>query len=302
MRALGESGAELDALLAAPVRQASAAEFAAQFYAQHVVVHLPSHPPSSPAHDIAGAVRGTLGHVLMAQASADARAGRPCPFRPACTFDVAWRERRHDRGLAIPKPFVIGIDTQADGWDIVMTIFGMATQWTLPLADALLSALDRGVALPDGSALPAHGLCREIFEIEGLPDVSGRFMHLEFQTPLRWRAEGGRPFNLATFLSMLANRVRGIALWHRLDLQEDWHSLPDIARQVEVDAIGLHPYDGRRKSGRQGRVHGIEGYEGQVSLFGDLMFCSHLLSVGAHAHVGSGASLGFGRYRLLAAP
>ena len=70
---------------------------------------------------------------------------------------------------------------------------------------------------------------------------------------------------------MLANRVHGIPLWHCLDLQEDWHSLPDIARQIEVDATGLHPCDGRGKWGGQGKA----------SLFGDLTFCAYLLDFGA---------------------
>lgn len=104
-------------------------------------------------------VRRALGRMLMTGASAEAIAGKPCPWQPPCALDLLFREHARIGGRhGIPKPWVLAFDRR--GFDLIVriTLFGFAIDWAGVVGHALAQALrDHIVASAGAVSTDARG-------------------------------------------------------------------------------------------------------------------------------------------------
>jgi CRISPR/Cas system endoribonuclease Cas6 (RAMP superfamily) len=81
---------------------------------------------------------------------------------------------------------------------------------------------------------------------------------------------------------------------------DDWlHRLMAKADRVTTESRDFRVYCWDRQSGRQGRRVQMDGVLGSVSATGDLTELAQWFRVGEWLHVGSGTSMGMGKYRMV---
>ena len=165
----------------------------------------------------------------------------------------------------------------------------------------ITSALDPGITVYDGAKRrladkpPLWTLDAERAQV--------RRMHLHFLTPLRLRTNG--KYNQAPDFVAVAH-----ALLHRLHLvttihggcpaDREWMRLAMAqADHVACAASEFRLYDWSRKSVRQGRSVPMSGVVGRMVGEGDLTELAMAFRVGEFLHIGSGTSMGLGKYRAI---
>jgi hypothetical protein len=256
---------------------------------------------------VPGKLRGALGAALAMTASTEARAGHPCPWQPPCALDVLFRRQgRITPGLELPKPYVLALFP--DGADLVLrlTLFGLATDWTEMVAEALVRALRGPLSLGASLAIVDRRYWSE--EGVGVPEARSALI-MAFATPLQLRPRrraadeaGAGEGGFVSLMMSLGNRLSGLARWHDALLEADWQALKAQAAGLEVRPLTRVPVGWQRYSRRQRRWIPAAGVEtvllvqGELDPAGPLL---HLLVLGESAHVGSHATLGQGRYELL---
>ena len=240
----------LAARLAAPSRVLSLEDLAREWTAARVTVRIGGYGVL--AHDLVllRRVRGGLGRVLMRSASAEALAGRPCPWDPPCGLDVLFREQGRTGPDGIPKPFVLGASRLGPDLIVTLTLFGLAIDWVPAVTSALVDTLKNGIdwrGQREGLYLPEPAVS-DVW-VRGVPGpvvppvaVAAR---LTFLTPMN--SEGDDPRERpATIVARLARRAEGLARWHDAAIGEDWRALGEVWASLDYDAGGLHAGD--RKS------------------------------------------------------
>lgn len=257
-------------------------------------------------------VRGALGRALMDGASAASLREEPCTFDPPCTHDVMWNPKGTvRRGVEIPKPFRLGICSAADDrLSVRVSLFGFASDWAEPVAEALVRAFHGGVALIEGDRCGWDVIHRTI--TTAAPLASPPFSDwdrddpvgvvLAFQTPFAFRGRDRAPLDPLALLTGLSRRAEGMARWHDVHLQVGGQQLADAAAMLTHDASLLRPYHRLRPPNR-GRSLGIplDGSVGPYALFGPqgaLASLWPLLVLGTAFGAGTRTSLGFGGYHL----
>jgi hypothetical protein len=262
---------------------------------------------------VPGKLRGAWGRQLHLAASAEAQAGQPCPWRPACAYDVFFRTQGHvTPALEIPKPYVFGLF--GDGADLVvrLTLFGFATDWTEAAAEALIRACRDKLSL--GRLLDVTD--RAFWSEEGVAvGEAVSALLLAFETPLNIRrkeapkvgrqiaAGHGQPedgdIGFETLATSLANRVSGLARWQDAAVDADFRRLKELARGCRTQVADRVPEGWRRFSRPQQQWIKMSGRRRLMLIEGALGPFMPLLAIGETTHVGSHVSLGMGRYALL---
>jgi hypothetical protein len=290
--------------LMSPSRRVSLQDLAATWFTAYIVARVPG--CAALAHDMTllRRIRGGLGRVLMESASAEALAGRPCPWDPPCALDILFREQVRIGPQGVPKPYVLGTDRKGPDLLVTMRLFGFAADWSAAATHALVVTLSRRIDWPGQRGdlfLPRASVQQvSVRSAEGLTGVStgqGRPVELEFLTPMN--AEGSDPLEQPeTILARLARRARGLALWHDADLDENWPQLAEAWRAASYDLRLLRHARVGRHSGRTHRDFDMDAVTGTVLMDDVVPEVWPLLVIGQETHVGKGASEGFGRYRL----
>ena len=165
----------------------------------------------------------------------------------------------------------------------------------------------RSVVSPVDGAAVYDGAIRRILrapvEWRGEDGRPARSIQLDFQTPLRMRTEG--QYNTSPNFTQIAQ-----ALLRRLSLLgaiygappaegNDWlHRLMAQVDQVRTESAEFRMYHWDRMSGRQGRRVQMDGVVGSVRVSGELTELAPWFRVGEWVHVGSGTSMGMGKYRM----
>lgn len=284
-----------------PARRIALKDLPGQWFHSIVVVRCRGAAGRAADPQFAGKLRGAWGEQLKGAASTQAIAGHPCPWQPACAFDVFFRGQGSlTPGLEIPKPYVLAL--LADGSDLVvrLTLFGFATDWTEAAADALVRACR---AVPGRlEVIDRRFWSEEAVEVGAAPES----VVLAFETPLEIRHQGGAraeatdgSFAFEGLVATLANRVSGLARWQEAMLETDFRALKQHAAGLGVQLLEQAPDRWRRFSRRQGQWIPMLGQRLVVLIEGDLAPLMPLLTVGETCHAGSHASLGLGRYALL---
>jgi hypothetical protein len=129
-------------------------------------------------------------------------------------------------------------------------------------------------------------------------------LSVDFLTPLRIRT-GGR-YNLrpdfVAITHALLRRIHLLSSIYRDDRTEEdhtWmHELLRKADQVQTRRADFKLYEWDRASGRQGRRVQMDGVLGSLEAEGDLTDLAPYFKAGVWLSVGSGTSMGLGKYRI----
>ena len=299
-------------LLAAENNGMTPEELAAAWFCQRVEARLPGLAALADAPDLLPRVRGALGARLKESASAQAVAGEPCPWRPACALDVFFGSRPRVKAgrhmVELPAPWVLTADAAEDGALIIgLHVFGFACDWVQVLMEALAAALARRIRwaqVREGFAPPGRARVEDM-----------RLLTLGTPVPEWQRGEAPEAVIIAmltgldaqtadvlerpeSFFSRLAVRINGLARWHDCTLRTDWAGLAEAWRGLEYS----FPHAGqlrlqRRRSSRQGRGYPAEGRQVMMRVAGPgVAALLPFLAMGETAHAGRKAALGMGRF------
>ena len=287
-----------------PAREFDPAALAEAWFQQTVVLRLAGAARAAEYPGVLNKLRGSLGNALMKGASAEAAAGRPCPWQPACAFDVLFREQARFEGRhGVPKPWVVAADPAGPDLDLRLALFGFACDWTDSVRERLVEAVRfnlpwRFLLGPEASEGPKI-LSNRIETLEGLRQLPApEAVILHFITGVD--AAGADPRDdPATLIARLARRIDGLARWQDAAIPAaSWEALSEVWRRLhysEEFTEGLH----RRYSHRQDRAIWNPDLAGRLEIAGCLQPVWPLLRLGEHVHIGRGATAGRGRYRLL---
>jgi hypothetical protein len=138
---------------------------------------------------------------------------------------------------------------------------------------------------------------------DGAAEAAVQRVRLEFVTPLRMRTGGrynARP-NFAEVAGALLRRLHFLAaLYGGGEASTAWtHPLLAQADRVRTEEARFELYRWDRFSGRQGRRVAMDGVVGWLEASGELGGLMPALRLGEWVHVGSGTSMGMGRYRIV---
>ncbi len=249
-------------------------------------------------------VRGALGTVLLAAASPGVLQRRGCDWPQTCAAEVFFGRRRlyriagHDSELT--KPFVLS--AAPDGQDLVigMRIFGIATDWTAAVSEALVTALRRHVnwalLARDGAwrvppivtvvAVTRQVACRPV-PIDSLPDR----VDVVFRTATdSERGGSGLP-------ALMARRLALVAPWQRVaagTVHDDSERALAIAawREGDPSSVAVPARGGHR-------MHGQLAIPPAMSIDRPTLGVLTVLHLVTLCNIGRGASLGLGRFACL---
>lgn len=295
---MAEGGAA--ARLARPLRRLAVEALAAEWFMGHVRLVVEGLPAGVAPGPLAGRVRGALGAVLQESASAEAVAGRPCPWRPASALDLLFRSQgRLTKAMEIPKPMLIALEPAGSRLAVEIALVGFASECLEETAAALVRAWRQRIPDVAGSRVVE----RVIWSSEGVAVPAAAAVILAFTSPLAIRFKGDGPATaeaaLWSLLSSLGNRVSGLARWQDAEIEADWPDLKARAGAIDLACLANDSERWERRSFRQDRRIPMQGQRPVLRLAGDLAPFLPWLALGTLTHVGSHAALGMGRYRLL---
>ena len=129
-----------------------------------------------------------------------------------------------------------------------------------------------------------------------------RRVQVDFITPLRMRTKSQyntRP-DFVEFIHALLGRLHLLtAIYGRQSTDRDWmRDLLAMADVIKTDAQEFRVFRWERTSGRDHRRIAMDGVIGNLTASGDLTPFLPVLRAGEFLHVGSGTSMGLGKYRV----
>lgn len=310
------TGIALDTAL---VHGARAGDLDALFKAwrmDEITIQLPGMAGFASAPSLGNKLRGALGRVMLQSASAAVRDRKPCEWPHTSSAEIFFGRRPlirlGDHDSEISRPFVLSARAAADGSLVItMRIFGLARTRTSVAADALTNALgdrtawqkmarDTGSFVP-GRILPASVEVADvrIAPQSDAPSCGNSSVEMIFATPID--ADRG---NVAAMPGMLLKRLmRRIALvapWQGISLVECFGSLAATAQGAKVDLAEATSAPAPERGGHHGANRLAPPQH--LSIRDPHPALLQALQLGIHTHVGRGASLGLGRYRLESVP
>lgn len=247
--------------------------------------------------DLLPRLRGALGRVLGKSASNEALAGEPCPFNPPCAYDLFHNSQGHlEKGLGIPKPYVLRADNIKGDLRITLRLFGEACNWSGEFHAALVAAGRRGIDInkANRNELAPKNAQREIVLLRDFP-TQLQSLTLNTHTPIEQRNPlnpGPHGLNIASLLTNSANRLRGLSQWHGKDLINDASTLKQLATQWG-DRAQVYP-------ARQSKSPKHRGFCGSIMFLEPDPFLILLLRLVESCHIAHGSTHGQGRFRLTA--
>lgn len=254
-----------------------------------------------------------------------------CALRRACAYGyVMETEPPPDAPLlrnypAVPHPYALapqsgGIAKQGDPRVLDLLLFGRGARYAPALIAALRSAGADGLGRDrqrlrletieriDGQGYPLSfnldvGACARL--PEPAPEVP-KEVTVQLLSPLRLRVRDRelRPanFSFRPFFSALLRRATQMTAIHgeaqHLRAETDYALLVRHAAELIADRSALTWSEGKRWSSRQQQEIPTSGLLGEFSLRGDLAPVWPWLWAGQWLHVGKGAVMGLGSYRL----
>ena len=231
------------------------------------------------------------------------------------------------RYTAAPHPYVLVPDDRSgaiaggETLSLEVTLLGHANRHLPYVVHALHQAGQRGLGADRGAlelleVTQADGAnWRPIYVPGGdftpgpvaapplAPTVPQRVV-LQFLTPLRLTGDGRLVsqdrFRFSLLFSSLLRRISLLTAFHTDDpLETDFAGLTQAARTVELDRVRLRWHEWARYSSRQDALIQMGGLVGEIELSGAGLepFWPYLW-LGQWTHVGKGAVMGLGRYRI----
>jgi len=287
-----------------------------------------------PANRLRGALGASLRHIACATKAPRCEG---CPLLQTCAYAYCYETQAvleskfHGVGQEVPRPYVVrlapkGADTPGEvAFELVLV--GRAVD-LLPyflLAVREWQADGRGPGRQTATlqeAIAIQPLSGERFEVYSADDATMRVppwsvgpddldsavqglptgrLEVEFLSPTRLKHRGqllNRPeFN--ALVAALARRIEAMQQCHDLPaIVDDGRALVKLSEGVELVEWTGEERSRHRYSYRQRREMRLEGFIGRAVYEGDLKPFFPLLRIGELVHVGKGAVLGLGRYRV----
>lgn len=278
--------------------------------------------------------RGVLGHALRAHYCVTGlTACTACPIYRRCHYVYQFETPPNPAGsklrryTAAPHPFVIeplpgARDLAAgDTAGFTLLLIGRAQRHLPDWISAAAAAGQRGLG-PDHVSFHVQDAAAERSSQpeQAAPDPSGEQalgpdhahaaqdahceVRIELQTPLRLYQSrhlvGPAEFSFGAFFSTLLRRISLLSHFHTdTPLEMDFRAAVAAGHAVELDSQTLRWHDWSRASSRQRRRIPMGGLVGSFTARRVPVGMLPLLRAGERIHVGKGASMGLGRYRLV---
>jgi hypothetical protein len=302
---VAEDDGEIRRRLLTPMRQVDLAELAAIWTVHTIRFRLAGLGRLAGMPALPGRLRGAFGKALMAGASDEALAGKPCSFDPPSAFEVLFRKQgRLTPGLDLASPWIILLDTQRGDLVVSLRLYGFAVEWAPAAAEAMTRAVRELVDWRDmagGRGPVARSIERRADTRVGCEAPAGRDgLDIELVSPLVVTGHDARdkPEGL---LPGLGARISALARWHDVALEErvDWSAIKQAARRLEYVFTETAFVTWRRTSERQRRVIPMGGVTGRLTISGVIgAEIALLLAIGETCCMGADTTLGCGRFRV----
>ena len=276
---------------------------------EEITIALPGMAAFAGSPSLGNKLRGALGNTLLGSASQAVRDRKPCDWSHTSTAELFFGRRPlirlGDHDSEITPPFVFSHYGHGSGELIVrLIIFGEACGRTAAIADALVFALGNTVKwhklakdgprfipkpiVPDSVVVTQPALS----EMSAEKDAG---FSIVFLTPIDGE-RGDAQNEPALVVERLARRIALVAPWHGVSLQRTFQSLLDELRSVPVQ--GVEPTSVVSPVVGGHRITNRLSPPLRLRFRSESPWFRKVIAMGAHTHVGRGASLGLGRYRI----
>jgi hypothetical protein len=278
---------------------------------EELTITLPAMGAFAQSPSLGNKLRGALGDVLLKSASSDVLDRAACRWSRPSTADIFYgvgeKIALGDHDSAIARPFVLfANEGRNHALDVRLRIFGDATARAEAVFDALIAAVCHKVDwqtmtrdgpryLPSRIA-PSNVKARsytEGFKPESLSDEADMIFLAAID------ADRGNPAtDPSIVLARLVRRLALIAPWFSTSLAQEYQALMELAEQTHITIAEECSTPSPQ----------LGGHHRANTLAPPMRF--HLsnippafrlpLLIGERIHIGRGASMGLGRYRLIA--
>ncbi len=251
--------------------------------------------------DIGGHLRRSFLGALGRGASPAARDNAPCTWDPPCALDVFGREQlRGPRGDGLPKPYVIRAWPHGADLMVEMRVFGMANDWAMVAAEALVVGMREILPWPrllrTSASVPEIASRKLGLTRLSLPPPPDR-VTLAFLSPVdgTGRDVFAQPHRL---ISRMIRRVDAVSRWNGVALvDETGRELARHAAGLDYDISGLRA--GRYASPNRHRQSRRDPtVNGRLTIHGDLAPLWPVLHVATRCHIGRHAVEGLGAFQI----
>ncbi len=301
----------------------------------HFRIDLVAETPIGFNHYAGSAWRGLFGHALKQSVCIMSTSECPrCVLYRQCAYSYLFETpppedtRFMRKATAAPHPFVLRPDMSlrriapGEHVHLYLQLAGNGVAYLPYVIHALERAGSQGIGSPEGTyrlvgvsqedgigsenwvaRYPGSGLGLVRGAPVELPDLPEQ-VSMKFITPTRLRHQKRMVtvdrFSLSAVVSALLRRYSMASYFHNRKVYEtDFRGVIDQAATVNPLHKALRWYDWQRYSSRQHRKIRMGGLLGEVTFRGkDLEAFWPLLWIGQWLHVGKGASMGMGGYRL----
>lgn len=233
--------------------------------------------------------------------SAEARAGRPCPWDPPCALDVFMREQLRLGGDGLPKPYVLFPRLDGGRLTVTLRVFGSALDWFAAAAEALVAGLVSVLPWPKvvpGVTLPEI-VDRRLSPLLSPPPLPAGLLVLRLPAPLDM--SGARPDGpedpVARIAARMVRRVDAVARWQGLALPpEETLRLTDLAHRLTSTERHLFPGRYEAPNARaEARANPV--VSGWCRVDGDVEGLEPILRLATRTHLGRHTNEGLGVIR-----
>ncbi len=311
--AIAPTGTELQQLTRQAAIGCSFANLMQSITIRDIILECEGDGPLAQHPAFPGAVRQAIGSQLMQTASREALAGLPCPWSPACGFQVFFNGTQgtsnrdsKQSGEDLTPPWVLrGETSDASSVRITLRLFGLGLLWSSDLADACHRAVEQGIFIGGTGPVCEGVLIRSMEAVwSGFEDVlanSERAM-VHFKTPFHCDETDDAPSFGEQFMQSLVDRARELARWHGLTLADDLAALRDAVAGCRFDESGLNSLQWNRAvSQRRSASIAMKGQTGLLQILlpeEGRQQIIQLLRMGELLHTGPKLAFGQGRFEL----
>jgi len=240
-------------------------------------------------------VRGAFGRALHDRGGDADKGKRLTPWAALATPLLSGRDE-------MPKPVVVRAHVDAGLLQCELRMIGYAAAWFDEAADALIQALENGIALvADGRLQVAVEILEARRERLGAPfwSETATVANLRFRTPFAVRVGSELSNDPRGVLRSCVRRVRTLSPWLGVALQRDEGALAAAIADARLDESEIVRFDGRRHSVRQGDTPiPMRGFLGALRVSGKLGAIAPYLALASTMNAGSQAAVGLGWFDL----
>ena len=308
--AIAPTGVDLKHLLQEAENGASFERFLQSLTIRDIIFECEGDGPLAQHPGFPGAVRQAIGSQLMKTASREALAGLPCPWSPACGFQVFFNAPKEtvQSATKLPTtPWVLRCETaDATSVRITLRLFGLGVLWCSEIADACHRAIEQGIYIGGLGPVCDSVIIRSVEKV--WPDLGNaseapnRAM-ISFISPYLCSQDDQDTRSVGQqFLDSMIDRASDVARWHGLDIEEALFELRDAIAQCECEEAGLTELKWNRAvSQHRSASVAMKGKTGLLQLGladKESNALIQLLRIGELLHAGSMIAFGQGRYEV----